>query len=76
MGIQTDHDDNTPLTLVGGASTVAPAPTGYGGNRCLVNQDEGEIAECAWERTAIQQAPDGYAEDLSTTQGVFRFPAL
>lgn len=76
MGIEQDQDDNTPVTMDGGASPVAPCPTGPGGNYALLNQDEGEIIERSYEDFTISRPMDGYDESDAHVQGVFRMPGL
>ncbi len=45
-------------------------PTGVGGNRTLINQDEDDILPMSWENVPCEET--GYAENVSTTQGVYR----
>lgn len=78
MGMQQDADtEDYPVTVRGAANTAAPAPTGPGGNACLVNQDEAEIIEASYEYTpVVHVGQTGFAESRGSVQGIFQEQAL
>lgn len=75
MSIQQDADTaDYPVVVRGGASMAVPAPTGPGGNACIVNQNEAEIIEASYEYTPVQRI--GFPEDTSSVSPQFREQAL
>ena len=45
-------------------------PKGPGGNSTLTNQREDDVLPMSWENVPCEET--GYAENVSTTQGVYR----
>lgn len=75
MPMQQDADTTDyPATEDGGAGECMPCPTGPGGNTMVINSNEAEIIEAAYEDMSIDQV--GRADDFSSVQGIFQMPGL
>lgn len=55
-----------------GMPAMPGCATGVGGNSTLANQNEREVSEQSWEE--INCSYEGYQDDFSTVQGVYRMP--
>lgn len=65
-------------TYCGGAGDLPGhyMPTGPGGNRVIINQNEKAIIDASFQNIEVTSAPDMWAENDSTCQGVYRRAAV